>query len=403
MLAGKKVVLGICGSIAAYKSALLARLLVKAGADVKVIMTKDALHFITPLTLSTLSKHKVETELVTEEQWNSHVELGIWADVFIIAPASANTIAKLANGFCDNLLTAACLSVRCPVFIAPAMDVDMWQHPITRKNVKALKDYGYNIIDVEKGELASGLIGAGRMAEPESIIAHLVRSVGNKASKQGRLQGKTALVTAGPTHESIDPVRFISNNSTGQMGISIAKILADEGAKVTLISGPGSPVADLDVNIRKINVTTAKQMYEACLKQFKKTDITVMAAAVADYTPVHVADKKIKKKSDEFSLELKKTKDILVELGKQKSKKQLLIGFALETDNETKHALDKLKAKKLDAIILNSLRNKGAGFGYDTNKISILDKKNNRTDFPLKPKLDVAKDIVDFIITRLHA
>jgi phosphopantothenoylcysteine decarboxylase / phosphopantothenate---cysteine ligase len=402
MLAGKKIVLGICGSIAAYKSALLTRLLVKAGAEVKVLMTKDALHFINPLTLSTLSKHKVDTDLITEEQWNSHVDLGLWADVFIIAPASANTIAKLANGFCDNLLTAACLSARCPVFIAPAMDTDMWKYPATKRNIKTLKEFGYNIIDVEKGELASGLIGEGRMAEPEHILTYLEKAIGQKSLKQRRLAGKTALVTAGPTHEAIDPVRFISNNSTGQMGASIAKALYDEGADVTLVAGPGSYFPE-NKSIRLVHVTTAKQMYNACLKHFKKADITVMAAAVADYTPVNVADKKIKKHSEALILELKPTKDILAELGKQKSKKQLLIGFSLETDNESKNALQKLHEKKLDAIVLNSLRDKGAGFGFNTNKISILDKKNKHTDFPLKPKSEVAKDIVEYIINKIHA
>jgi phosphopantothenoylcysteine decarboxylase/phosphopantothenate--cysteine ligase len=402
MIAGKKIVLGICGSIAAYKSAVLTRLLVKAGAKVKVIMTNDALHFINPLTLSTLSKNKVETSLITEEQWNSHVEMGIWADIIIIAPASANTIAKLANGFCDNLLTATCLSARCPVFVAPAMDADMWQHPATKRNINTLKQDGYFVINVEKGELASGLIGEGRMAEPEHIVTYLEKSISETTSKPGRLKGKTALVTAGPTHEALDPVRFISNNSTGQMGATIAKELADEGAKVTLIIGPGSP-APVNENIRVVKVTTAKQMYNACLKHFKKADITVMAAAVADYTPIHVADKKIKKDSDKLTLELKRTRDILAELGKEKSKKQLLIGFALETDHENKHALQKLHDKKLDAIILNSLRDKGAGFGHDTNKISILDKKNNRIDFSLKPKTEVAKDIVQYIIEKINA
>ncbi len=282
------------------------------------------------------------------------------------------------------------------------MDADMWQHPSTKRNINTLKEDGYSIINVEKGELASGLIGEGRMAEPEHIIAYLEKSIGDRTLNSGRLTGKTALVTTGPTHEALDPVRFIGNNSTGQMGATIAKKLADEGANVTLITGPGT-YAPMNEHIRVVHVTTAKQMYNACIKYFKKADITVMAAAVADYTPVHVADKKIKKDSDKLTLELKRTKDILAELGKQKNKKQLLIGFSLETDHESKYALQKLHDKKLDAIVLNSLRDKGAGFGYDTNKISILDKKNIRTDFALKPKPEVAKDIVEYIINKIHA
>jgi phosphopantothenoylcysteine decarboxylase/phosphopantothenate--cysteine ligase len=339
MLQGKKIILGITGSIAAYKSAILTRLLVKAGAEVKVVMTSSATEFITPLTLSTLSKNPVLTEFIKDEtgQWNNHVELGLWADIILIAPASANTIAKMANGQCDNLLSAVYLSARCPVFLAPAMDLDMLAHASTQSNLSKLTSFGNHLIDPTHGELASGLIGTGRMAEPEEIVAHLESFFTNEQ----KLKGKTVLVTAGPTHEALDPVRFIGNHSSGKMGFAIAESLANSGALVNLITGPTSQhTSHPGVNVKR--VMSAEDMYNACVTLFPKSDIAVLAAAVADYKPSVVADQKIKKKDDTLVIELTKTHDIAASLGKLKHNGQVIVGFALETENEKTNALKKL-------------------------------------------------------------
>lgn len=398
MLQGKKILLGISGSIAAYKSILLVRLLVKAGAEVKVVMTPAAKDFVTPLTLSTLSKNPVITELFSEAAWSNHVMLGRWADVMVVAPLSCNTLAKMAQGICDNMLQATYLSATCPVVVAPAMDEDMWKHPSTKANLQKLQSYGNHIIPVEKGELASGLHGDGRMAEPENIIQFLQQ----KFFTAGKLAGKKVLVTAGPTYEAIDPVRFIGNRSSGKMGVAIAEELAARGASVHLVLGPAH-VEELSPGIIVHHVQTASQMYEACIAVFADTDVAVMAAAVADYTPVHTEEQKIKKTSEAFSLELTRTKDILKSLGQQKRDGQLLVGFALETTNEKEYALQKLKTKNADMIVLNSLNDDGAGFGYDTNKITIFDKSGEQVSYERKPKTEVAKDIVDRIVNLLYA
>lgn len=401
MLHSKKILLGVCGSIAAYKSAFLIRLLIKAGASVKTIMTSSATAFITPLTLSTLSKNPVLIEFTEKDSWNNHVELGLWADMMLIAPASANTIAKMATGICDNLLLATYLSARCPVIIVPAMDEDMWKHPSTKKNMESLIGYGNKIISVEHGDLASGLIGEGRMAEPEVILRFLksqLRKGNEKYSFKKKLQGKRVLVTAGPTQEPIDPVRYISNYSSGKMGVSIANELAENGAQVTLIMGP-SEISLSNPKIKIIYIQTAREMLAVCIKEFRKTDITVMAAAVADFTPMVSFKEKIKKDGKPPIMKFVNTKDILKELGKLKTKNQILIGFALETENEIINAKKKLKEKNLDAIIVNSLKDKGAGFRYDTNKITIIDKHNKITAFELKTKKEVASDIIDKIVS----
>jgi len=399
MLTNKKIVLGVTGSIAAYKSALLTRLLIKQGAEVKVIMTPAAHDFITPLTLATLSKNPVLTDFSAGKtgEWNNHVDLGLWADAVIIAPASANTVAKMANGLCDNLLLAVYLSARCPVFVSPAMDLDMLQHPATQANVLKLKDAGNTIIDPTYGELASGLIGTGRMAEPEEIIQCLERHF----STSKKLAGKTALVTAGPTHEAIDPVRFIGNHSSGKMGFAIAEALAHQGATVNLVTGPTTQhTTNPAVNVMK--VTSAEEMYNACSSLFQTTDITVLAAAVADYKPLERADQKIKKKDETLTLALTKTRDIAASLGQQKHNGQVIVGFALETEQEQANAIKKLESKNFDLIVLNSLNDKGAGFGHETNKITIIDRAHQATSFSLKDKKDVAKDIVNAIINNLH-
>ena len=390
MLTGKKIVLGVCGSIASYKAAHLVRLLLKAGAEVQVVMTKDALSFITPLTLATLSKKPVLIDYFVPEtgEWNNHVDLGLWADILLIAPASANTLGKMATGICDNLLLATYLSAKCPVYFAPAMDLDMWKHPSTTQNVKQLQSYGNILIQPNAGELASGLIGEGRMAEPEEIVALLQQELKKKLP----LAGKKALVTAGPTYEAIDPVRFIGNHSSGKMGFAIAEELYRLGAEVTLISGP-TALSLSSKAIKRIDVVSGDDLLTATLSEFGEADITVMSAAVADYKPEQVADQKIKKKEQAFSLNLIKTTDILAELGKKKRAKQLLVGFALETENELAHASDKLKKKNLDLIVLNSLNDEGAGFKSDLNKITILDKQLNAETFVLKPKNEVAQDI----------
>jgi len=398
MLKNKNIILGVCGSIAAYKSALLVRLLVKAGANVKVILTQDASNFITPLTLATLSKNPVYTQYFEAETgvWSNHVELGLWADYMLIAPASANTLGKMANGLCDNLLTAVYLSAKCPVLFAPAMDLDMWKHESTQDNVAKLKQMGNTMIAPGKGELASGLYGEGRMAEPEEILAFLE----NEIKKGLPLLGKKVLVTAGPTYEAIDPVRFIGNHSSGKMGFALAETLYQLGAEVTLIAGPTSLKSG--DSIKRIDVTSAAEMLNACIAQFNRTDITVMSAAVADYTPVEVAQQKIKKKEDHFNIELKKTIDILATLGKQKSDGQLLVGFALETTDEENYAKEKLKKKNLDLIVLNSLNDKGAGFKSETNKITIFNKALEKTAFETKSKAEVAKDICAEILKLMN-
>ncbi|MBK0377934.1 bifunctional phosphopantothenoylcysteine decarboxylase/phosphopantothenate--cysteine ligase CoaBC [Mucilaginibacter segetis] len=390
MLEGKKIVLGICGSIAAYKAAALIRLLVKAGADVQVVMTPDATNFITPLTLATLSKKPVYVDYFTADtgEWNNHVELGLWADALIIAPASANTIAKMATGLCDNLLMAVYLSARCPVYFAPAMDLDMWKHSATQQNINKLQSFGNILIPPGSGELASGLYGEGRMAEPQEIIDFLLA----KLKKKLPLADKSVLVTAGPTYEAIDPVRFIGNHSSGKMGFAIADKFAAMGANVTLIAGPTAQVSKYQ-NIKRIDVTSAAQMLQQCLLYFKAADACVMCAAVADYTPANVATQKIKKQQGDINIELKKTTDILKTLGEQKTNGQILVGFALETNNEEAHAIEKLKNKNLDLIVLNSLNDSGAGFKTDTNKVTIIDRDLKKTAFTLKSKTEVASDI----------
>lgn len=398
MLSGKRILLGVSGSIAAYKAAILIRLLIKSGAEVKVVMTASAHDFITPLTLSTLSKNPVLTHFTKEQgEWNNHVELGLWADALVIAPTSANTLAKMANGICDNLLMASYLSARCPVFFAPAMDLDMLQHPSTKQNIDKLIAWGNHLIHPTHGELASGLVGTGRMAEPEEILSSLEQFFANRP-----LKGKKALVTAGPTHEAIDPVRFISNHSTGKMGFAIAEQLAEQGATVTLITGPTSLSKELN-GIKVIPVNSADEMYEASLAVFKDADISVLSAAVADYKPAQKADQKIKKKDETLTIELVKTKDIAAELGKLKRNGQLIVGFALETENEKAHAEKKLTSKNFDLIVLNSLNDKGAGFGHDTNKITIINSTKKSKEFNLKSKKEVAQDIVTTIIEHMHA
>ncbi len=394
MLKEKKILLAVTGSIAAYKAATLVRLFVKNGAEVKVIMTKAAEDFIPALTLATLSKSKVLTNLFEADTWANHVMLGRWADVMLVAPASCNTMAKMANGICDNLLQAVYLSATCPIMFAPAMDEDMWKHPSTVANITKLKSYGNIMLPVDSGELASGLVGEGRMAEPEKIIEILT----NYFSKAKDLAGKKVLITAGPTYEQLDPVRFIGNHSTGKMGIAIAKQCMARGAQVTLILGPSTEKVDADVNL--IRVQSAAEMYDACLTLFANTDIAIMSAAVADYTPMVRADEKIKKSDAVFTVELKKTNDILKKLGELKSANQILVGFALETENEKENALKKLASKNADFIILNSMKDAGAGFGHNSNKITIFDKEGNTKSFELKTKDEVAVDIINTILKK---
>jgi len=403
---GKKILIGITGSIAAYKIPLLVRILIKSGAEVKIVMTPSAATFVSPLVLSTLSKNEVVIEMANQHTWANHVMLGRWADVMLIAPASSNTIAKMAHGLCDNILLAVYLSATCAVFIAPAMDEDMWHHASLQNNLNLLNTYGNQIIAAQHGELASGLTGMGRMAEPEEIAERLkqflldqTQDVNTSAQekKEPRLAHKKALVTAGPTYEYIDPVRFIGNISSGKMGIAIAEALADEGCEVTLVLGPSSHSTQ-HAHIKVIPVMSAQQMYEACVNCFHQMDIAVMAAAVADYTPATVSEIKTKKSSELLTLQFIKTKDILKHLGENKTSHQILIGFALESDNEKNYALKKLKEKNADAIVLNSLKDTGAGFMHDTNKITIFDKLGNETEYALKSKTAVAKDIVQKII-----
>lgn len=400
MIAGKKILLGVTGSIAAYKAAVLTRLLVKAGANVQVIMTSAAHDFITPLTLATLSRNPVLTEFVKDEtgQWNNHVSLGLWADVMLVAPASANTLGKMANGLCDNLLLATYLSARCPVLVAPAMDLDMLQHPATTHNLARLASFGNHIIDPTHGELASGLVGKGRMAEPEEIVQYLEKFFSSGA----QLAGKKVLVTAGPTYEALDPVRFIGNHSSGKMGFAIAEALANQGADVELVSGPTHQKTE-HPRVHVTRVMAAEEMYQVCTRLFPAMDIAVLAAAVADYRPAVRADQKIKKKDEALQIDLVKTHDIAASLGKLKHNGQVIVGFALETEHEKDNALKKLESKNFDLIVLNSLNDSGAGFGHDTNKITIIDRERNEQTFSLKDKKAVANDIVTAILQKVHA
>ncbi|SRX76044.1 bifunctional phosphopantothenoylcysteine decarboxylase/phosphopantothenate--cysteine ligase CoaBC [Aequorivita antarctica] len=405
VLNGKNILLGVTGGIAAYKAAFLVRLLVKKGANIKVVMTSSAKEFVTPLTLSTLSKNEVYSSFTEEKEpnsfkepkWNNHVELALWADLFLIAPGTANTLSKMAYGSCDNLLLACYLSAKCPVYYAPAMDLDMYKHPTTAEVFEKLNSFGNIQIPAAYGELASGLVGQGRMAEPEEIVSFIE----NDILKKLPFRGKKFLITAGPTYEAIDPVRFIGNHSSGKMGYAIAETAAQMGAEVVLISGPSVLKIDNDF-VKIIRVTSAEEMYNAAHKYFDKSDVAILSAAVADYRPSEVASEKIKKKTDNFTLQLTKTKDILASLGEIK-KNQFLVGFALETENEEENAKLKLKKKNLDLIVLNSLRDKGAGFKTDTNKITLIGKDNKTIPFPVKPKKEVAKDILEYIIEQTNA
>lgn len=396
VLSGKKILLGISGGIAAYKTANLVRLLIKAGAQVQVVMSPASLHFVTPLTLATLSKNPVYSTFYNEEEgngeWNNHVELGLWPDLMLIAPATANTLSKMANGNCDNLLIATYLSAKCPVYFAPAMDLDMYKHPSTLDSFHKLKTFGNIIIPAESGELASGLSGEGRMSEPENIVSFLENDLLDKLP----LKGKKILITAGPTYEAIDPVRFIGNHSSGKMGFDIANEAANKGAEVILVSGP----THLNIQnsaIKLIRVTSAQDMYDVCHEFYNSVDVAIAAAAVADYRPKNVADQKIKKNEATFSIELEKTKDILASLGEQK-KNQFLIGFALETENEIEHAKQKIQKKNLDLIVLNSLNDEGAGFGKTTNKVTFISKDFIIEPKELKSKEEVAQDIINKVI-----
>lgn len=397
-LQNKKIILAVTGSIAAYKTPHLVRLLVKAGADVKVILTPAAEKFVSPLSLATVSRHPVFSNVSDGAAWNNHVELGRWADALLIAPCSANTLAKLANGLCDNLVCAVYLSAICPVFVAPAMDEDMWLHASTRENVRRIQSYGNRLIPVAHGELASGLVGEGRMAEPEDLVQYLSDCLAEQQEQP--LRGQKAVVTAGPTYERLDPVRFIGNFSTGKMGIALAEALAAQGAQVTLIQGP-SQLHARHGNITTIHVESAQEMYEAASEAFADSRIAVMSAAVADYRPLDQAPEKIKKKEDTFELILTKTPDILASLGKRKRKDQVLVGFALETFDEEAHAREKLEKKNADIIVLNSLRDDGAGFGHDTNKVTLISREGNEA-LPLQSKQDVAIAIVQKIIALQH-
>ncbi|NRB83355.1 MAG: bifunctional phosphopantothenoylcysteine decarboxylase/phosphopantothenate--cysteine ligase CoaBC [Winogradskyella sp.] len=401
ILKGKNILLGITAGIAAYKSASLVRLFIKAGANVKVVMTPASKDFITPLTLSTLSKNPVYSSFVDEEDegqvWNNHVELGLWADLFIIAPATANTMAKMSNGVCDNILLATYLSAKCPVYFAPAMDLDMYKHQSTKASFEKLNAYGNKMIPAGTGELASGLVGEGRMAEPEAIVDFIQKDILSKLP----LRGKSVLITAGPTYEALDPVRFIGNHSSGKMGFEIANAAANLGAEVILVTGPThEKISHTLVNVKP--VTSAEDMYNEVHKHFENSHIAILSAAVADYRPKTVADQKIKKKDATFSIELEKTQDILKSLGEIK-KDQFLVGFALETNNELEHAQGKLKSKNLDLIVLNSLKDKGAGFGVSTNKVTFITSSNDVIEHSLKSKAEVASDLMNQIQKQLHA
>jgi len=398
-LHGKHIILGITGSIAAYKAAYLLRGLVKEGAEVQVVMTPAAKEFITPVTMSALSGKPVASEFFSANDgtWYSHVDMGLWADLMLIAPATTATIGKMARGISDNLLITTYLSAKCPVMVAPAMDLDMFQHPANTANIEVLRSYGNIIIEPGEGALASGLHGKGRMEEPDNIIEEVVRFFEQKK----KLLNKHFLITAGPTYEKIDPVRFIGNYSSGKMGYAIANELAASGAKVTLVSGPVS-IKNINPEIKVIPIESAKEMYERCISVFPEADGAVMCAAVADFTPENTATKKVKRGADDLTIRLKPTKDIAGELGKLKTSKQILIGFALETNDELSNAFSKLQRKNLDFIVLNSMNDKGAGFGVDTNKITMIDKNNNQAFFELKSKTDVAKDIVARVISEIE-
>ena len=398
MMKGKKIVLGITGSIAAYKAAVLTRLLIKKGAEVQIVITPAGKEFITPITLSALTSKPVISEFFSQRDgtWHSHVDLGLWADAMLIAPATASTIGKMAHGIADNMLITTYLSMKAPVFVAPAMDLDMFAHPATQHNLDILRSYGNHIIEPTAGELASHLVGKGRMEEPENIVAALESFF----QKNSSMAGKKILITAGPTYEKIDPVRFIGNYSSGKMGYALAEECAARGAEVTLVSGP----VNLSVNhpnINRIDVESAEQMYNACMSHYPTSDAGILCAAVADFTPECVADKKIKREKDDLTLNLKPTHDIAAALGKIKTGSQRLVGFALETNDETAHAQDKLKRKNFDFIVLNSLNDKGAGFRCDTNKITIID-SNKAEEYPLKTKKEVAADIIDKLDSILH-
>ncbi|AXG70971.1 coenzyme A biosynthesis bifunctional protein CoaBC [Kordia sp. SMS9] len=401
ILSGKKVLLGITAGIAAYKTASLVRLFIKAGAEVQVIMTPAAKDFITPLTLSTLSKNPVHSSFTNEEDendmWTNHVELGLWADFMLIAPATANTMSKMASGTSDNLLLATYLSAKCPVYFAPAMDLDMYKHPSTKNSFETLTKFGNTMIPATSGELASGLVGEGRMAEPEDIVSFIEKDILNQLP----LKGKKVMITAGPTYEAIDPVRFIGNHSSGKMGFELAKAAANLGAEVTLIAGPNH-LSISHASVHVVDVVNTEAMYKAAHAAFPTADIAILSAAVADYTPKDVATQKIKKKDSSLHIELVKTKDILKSLGAIK-KEQFLVGFALETNNELENAKGKLIRKNLDMIVLNSLNDAGAGFGKPTNKVTIIDKKMNTLAFGLKSKAEVAIDIFNEILKRIHA
>lgn len=398
MLKGKHIILGITGSIAAYKAATLTRLLVKEGATVKVVMTPLAKEFITPLTMATLSKSPIMVDFYNPENgdWNSHVDLGLWADLYLVAPASANTIGKMASGIADNLLLTTYLSAKCPVMVAPAMDLDMYRHPATQRNLNVLRSYGNIIIEPESGELASGLIGKGRMEEPEMIVEFLKRHFQQRED----FSGKKVMITAGPTYEKIDPVRFIGNYSSGKMGLALAEELAGRGAEVLLICGPVNLTTSHPA-IHRVDVESALQMCEVAVKEFSGCDVAILSAAVADFSPKEKANCKIKREKEDLVLELMPTKDIAAELGQMKKASQLLVGFALETNDEENNARSKMQRKNLDIIVLNSLNDRGAGFGGDTNKVTIMDREGEKTVYELKTKTEVAKDITDKIVSKM--
>jgi phosphopantothenoylcysteine decarboxylase/phosphopantothenate--cysteine ligase len=401
VLSGKKVLLGVSGGIAAYKTASLVRLFIRAGAEVRVVMTPAAKDFVTPLTLSTLSRNPVHSSFYNEEDenamWNNHVELGLWADLMVVAPATANTLSKMVHGTCDNLLLATYLSAKCPVYFAPAMDLDMYRHPSTVAAFQSLRSFGNIMIPAETGELASGLSGEGRMAEPENIITFIETDIASKLP----LRGKKILITAGPTYEAIDPVRFIGNHSTGKMGYDIADHAASLGAEVTLVSGP-THLSPAQASVNLIRVESAEQMFESCYTYFPDSDVAIAAAAVADYKPKIVADQKIKKSDQAFTIELETTQDILASLGAIKTR-QFLVGFALETENEIDNAIAKIRKKNLDLIVLNSLNDAGAGFGHPTNKVTFIDSSLTIEPMELKSKEEVAADIINKIITHFNA
>lgn len=398
-LAGKHIILGVTGSIAAYKAAILTRLLIKEGAEVKVIMTPHAKEFITPLTLATLSKNPILVDFFNPENggWNSHVDLGLWADLFLIAPASANTMAKMASGVADNLLLTTYLSARCPVMLAPAMDMDMYSHPATQKNIQILKSYGNIFVEAATGELASGLSGKGRMEEPENILQHVV----NLFLAANRFNGYKVLITSGPTYEPIDPVRFIGNYSSGKMGTAIATAIAQQGAQVTFITGPAA-VEPQHPSVKIVRVKTASEMLEQAKNEFDSCQVAILAAAVADFAPANTSTDKIKRGKENLDLQLEPTTDIAETLGKMKGQNQIIVGFALETHNEVENAIDKLTRKNLDIIVLNSLNDAGAGFGHNTNKITLIDRNGKQKSFELKPKSEVAQDIANAIIDLLQ-